>query len=193
MLYSSALRPCFAQAAARGKKTAAVTEADPDDPLASQYGDLPMVQSVEVTDKKWTAVSNLTTELENTEVSALLHLVKYKERRMLVVLWPIASHLSLLQVLVRARLHAVRGKGKSAFLVLRQQLATVQAVLFVDDTTVSKGMVKYASAIPRESIVDITGIVAKPNVPVEGCSQSEVSFLCRGWDLGLSAETTMCR
>ncbi|KAK2078410.1 hypothetical protein QBZ16_003250, partial [Prototheca wickerhamii] len=133
-------------AAARGKKTAAVTEADPDDPLASQYGDLPMVQSVEVTDKKWTAVSNLTTELENTEV------------------------------LVRARLHAVRGKGKSAFLVLRQQLATVQAVLFVDDTTVSKGMVKYASAIPRESIVDITGIVAKPNVPVEGCSQSEVEI-----------------
>ena len=193
MLYSSALRPCSAQAAARGKKTAAVTEPDPDDPLASQYGDLPMVQSVEVTDKKWTAVSNLTTELENTEVSASLHLVKKKENKMLVELWPIASRASLLQVLVRARLHAVRGKGKSAFLVLRQQLATVQAVLFVDDTTVSKGMVKYASAIPRESIVDITGIVAKPNVPVEGCSQSEVGFLYRGWELGLSAETAMCR
>ena len=31
------------------------------------------------------------------------------------------------QVLLRARIHAVRGKGKSAFLVLRQSTATVQA------------------------------------------------------------------
>ena len=38
------------------------------------------------------------------------------------------------------RLHAVRGKGKSAFLVVRQggAGATVQAVMFVDDKTVSK-------------------------------------------------------
>lgn len=37
-------------------------------------------------------------------------------------------------------MHAVRGKGKSAFLVLRQAAtsATVQAILFVDDKTVSK-------------------------------------------------------
>lgn len=78
------------------------------------------------------------------------------------------------QVLVRARLHAVRSKGKSAFLVLRQQLASVQAVLFVDDVTVSKGMVKYAAAIPKESIVDVGGIVVRPTAPVEGCSQAEV-------------------
>jgi hypothetical protein len=30
------------------------------------------------------------------------------------------------QVLVRGRVHTVRGKGKSAFLVLRQRTATVQ-------------------------------------------------------------------
>ena len=48
--------------------------------------------------------------------------------------------IALLQVLVRGRLHAVRGKGKSAFLVVRQggAGATVQAVMFVDDKTVSK-------------------------------------------------------
>lgn len=46
----------------------------------------------------------------------------------------------MLQVLVRGRLSAIRGKGKSAFLVLRQggNGATVQGVLFVDDKTVSK-------------------------------------------------------
>ena len=41
-------------------------------------------------------------------------------------------------VLVRARVHNVRGKGKSCFLVLRQATATVQAAMFVDDQSVSK-------------------------------------------------------
>ena len=81
---------------------------------------------------------------------------------------------------MRGRIHTVRGKGKSAFLVLRQSTATVQGVLFVDDSTVSKGMVKYASQIPRESIVDVEGTVAIPQNAVESCSQSEV----RPRDLG---------
>lgn len=51
-----------------------------------------------------------------------------------------STTVSPFQVLVRGRLHAVRGKGKSAFLVVRQggAGATVQAVMFVDDKTVSK-------------------------------------------------------
>lgn len=93
-----------------------------------------------------------------------------------------------LQVLVRARVHAVRGKGKSAFMVLRQQTATVQAVLFVDDVSVSKGMVKYAAAIPRESIVDLEGEVTLPEKPIEACSQSGVrncrTLLCVGCSCG---------
>ena len=77
-------------------------------------------------------------------------------------------------VLVRARVHTVRGKGKSAFLVLRQATATVQAALFVDDVNVSKGMVKYASAIPRESIVDVEATLVLPQALIEACSQSQV-------------------
>lgn len=76
---------------------------------------------------------------------------------------------------MRGRVHTVRGKGKSAFIVLRQRTATVQVCLFANDTTVSKGMVKYASQIPRESIVDIEGLVTCPDKPVEGCSQGDVS------------------
>lgn len=59
----------------------------------------------------------------------------------------------LTQVLVRGRLHTVRGKGKSAFLVLRQSAtsATVQAVLFVDDKTVSK--VSSARAYPTRQCI----------------------------------------
>jgi hypothetical protein len=53
--------------------------------------------------------------------------------------------------------------------------APVQAVLFVDDKTVSKGMVKYASAIPRESIIDISGEVDVPKEPIAACSCSQVA------------------
>jgi aspartyl-tRNA synthetase len=56
----------------------------------------------------------------------------------------------------------------------------VQVTLFVNDTTVTKGMVKYASQITRESIVDIEGKVKVPASPITSCSQSEVSWRTRG-------------
>lgn len=37
-----------------------------------------------------------------------------------------------------------------------------QVVLFADDKTVSKGMVKYATQVPKESIVDVEGVVTLP-------------------------------
>lgn len=136
-----------------------------------------------------------------------------------------------MQVQLRGRVHTVRGKGKSCFIVLRQARATVQVIpnlerhnpaapgqklhtssgsawwivlysrgaggclqlegvpqvfrglvhaqviLFVDDKTVSKGMVKYATAIPRESIVDVSGEVHVPETPVAGCTCSKVSLV----------------
>lgn len=119
---------------------------DESDPLRDRYGDSEMVQSQAVTGRVWTDVAALTPDRAGQTV------------------------------LVRGRVHAVRGKGKSAFLVLRQQTATVQAVLFVDDVTISKGMVKYTSTLPRESIVDVEGVLDRPQVPIESCSQSEVEL-----------------
>ncbi len=75
---------------------------------------------------------------------------------------------------MRGRVHTIRGKGKTAFLVLRQRTATVQCVIAVDEKTVSRGMVKYATGISKESVVDIAGTVAVPANPVTSCSQSEV-------------------
>ncbi len=63
------------------------------------------------------------------------------------------------RVVVRARLHAVRGTAKSAFLVLRQQHLYMQAVMFAGET-VSKDMIKFANTISRESIVDVGGTLA---------------------------------
>ena len=59
---------------------------------------------------------------------------------------------------------------------LKMHTAGVQVVLFVDDKTVSKGMVKYVSGIPKESIVDVSGEVHVPQEPIQGCSCSQVSM-----------------
>lgn len=74
-----------------------------------------------------------------------------------------------------------------------QHVHCFQAVMFADDTVVSKGMVKYASQITRESIVDIGGLLSCPEVAVEGCSQSNVSVraLSHRWEvrgLGVGSE-----
>eukprot|EP00891_Asterochloris_glomerata_P001357 jgi/Astpho2/1357/Aster-06218 len=134
------------QAAEQAARLAALTQSDPNDPLRQQYGDSPLIQSRSVTGRKWTAIDKLTPALEGQKV------------------------------LVRARVHTVRGKGKSCFLVLRQRTATGQAVLFANDTTVSKGMVKYASTLSRESLVDLEGTVVVPKEPVASCSQTHAEL-----------------
>ncbi|KAH0456529.1 hypothetical protein IEQ34_014436 [Dendrobium chrysotoxum] len=50
---------------------------------------------------------------------------------------------------------------KMAFLVIRQFTATVQCVLMVTEELVSTQMVKYATFLSRESIVDIKGEATK--------------------------------
>jgi len=114
---------------------------DENDPLKENYGDAPMIQSAERTGKKWTVVDQLDENMVDKEV------------------------------LIRGRVHNVRGKGKSAFLVVRQQTATVQVVFFVDDKTVSKPMVKYVSKLTSEAIIDVQGVVTKPDTEIAGCTQ----------------------
>lgn len=78
-------------------------------------------------------------------------------------------------VWVRGRLHTSRAKGKQCFLVLRQQQYSVQCLLAVGEFT-SKLMVKFASNITKESIVDVEAVVRSVNARVEGCSQKAVEL-----------------
>nr|XP_022915998.1 aspartate--tRNA ligase, cytoplasmic [Onthophagus taurus] len=78
-------------------------------------------------------------------------------------------------VWVRARLHTVRGRGKQCFMVLRQREFTIQAVFNVSDN-VSKQMVKFASNISKESIVDLQAEVVKAAAEISGCSQRDVEL-----------------
>lgn len=72
--------------------------------------------------------------------------------------------------LIRARLQGSRTAGANlCFIVLRERYATVQCVLRADET-ITKGMVKYASKVPNESIVEIVGTIMKPEDAVQGCT-----------------------
>ena len=82
-----------------------------------------------------------------------------------------SSHASQ-NVWVRARAQQVRKQGgKLTFLVLRDNLATVQAVV-----SVSPEMAKFAGALTKESVVDIYGQVTVPPEPLRGCTQSNVEI-----------------
>jgi aspartyl-tRNA synthetase len=67
------------------------------------------------------------------------------------------------------------------FVVVREGYASVQCVLFVGEK-ISKGMVTFASKIPKESIIEVIAEVSKPSSHIDGCSQQVelqvVEFWC---------------
>lgn len=73
---------------------------------------------------------------------------------------------------LRVRLQNSRKpSAKLGFLVLRQRLATVQAVVQ------GKDLAAFACGLPRESVVDMLAQVNAPPEPITACSQSEVELV----------------
>ncbi|RVW17246.1 Aspartate--tRNA ligase 2, cytoplasmic [Vitis vinifera] len=133
-----------AASSAASASVAGISIGDTPDPLASNYGDVPLLdlQSKEVTGLKWTDIGALTEDLKDQKV------------------------------LIRGRAQTIRAVGKNiAFLVVRQMGFTVQCVLTVAPDLVSRHMVKYATGLSRESHVDIEGIISVPGVPIKGATQ----------------------
>ena len=81
------------------------------------------------------------------------------------------------------------------FMTLREQFVTLQVCGVVDlehqeeyvfegDViqeecymgNVSEGMVAWAASVQNESIVDVTGVLVKPEVPIKSCSIMEVEL-----------------
>ena len=101
------------------------------------YGDLPLIMSAETTDRKILSVLDINEQLVDQEI------------------------------IVRAFASVVRGKGKCAFLLLRTQIATIQAAAFVQDKSDEQvNFVKYIRGIPVESLVEVVGKLVKTDRPV---------------------------
>jgi aspartyl-tRNA synthetase len=113
-----------AEQAAETQKSAAASAGDNDEAFAYLYGDSPLVCSATQTDRAYRQIIDLSEDKAGQNV------------------W------------IRGRLATSRAVGKGCFIVLRQQISTVQAVMF-QGSQVPKAMVKYGVSIPSESIVDI--------------------------------------
>lgn len=77
-------------------------------------------------------------------------------------------------VLIRARVHQSRAHGNLFFLTLRKGFYSVQALANKTET-ITKDALKYMSAVPNESIVDIYGKVVKPPEHTK-CTQKDVEI-----------------
>lgn len=80
------------------------------------------------------------------------------------------------EVTIITRVHNSRSQSaKLAFLMLRQQGKTIQAVIAANDV-VSRQMVKWAIGINVNSIVRVTGLVKKPDPPVASATLSNLEL-----------------
>ncbi|RCV10848.1 hypothetical protein SETIT_2G141600v2 [Setaria italica] len=116
-----------------------------EDPFASHYGDVPIeeIQSKAVSGRSWTKVGDLDEGAAGRTV------------------------------LVRGAAQAIRPVSKKmAFVVLRHSMSTVQCVLVASaEAGVSTQMVKFATVLSKESIVDVEGVVSLPKQSLKATTQ----------------------
>ncbi|KAL2419685.1 Aspartate-tRNA ligase, cytoplasmic [Exophiala dermatitidis] len=80
-------------------------------------------------------------------------------------------------VTVITRIHNSRSQSaKLAFLMLRQQGKTIQAVVAATSEAVSRQMVKWSVSLNVNSFVRVTGVVKKPDPPVASASISNLEL-----------------
>jgi aspartyl-tRNA synthetase len=107
-----------------------------------------------------------------------LHQSKAKSDRVWTPLSELDASKDGQTVLVRARLHSTRAKGKLAFLVVRERLETLQVcVAASEEAGIPVEMVSFVSrGVPAESIVEIEGTVSVPPNPLKSVTRSEVEL-----------------
>ncbi|CAL0307401.1 unnamed protein product [Lupinus luteus] len=124
-----------------------------DDPLAANYGDIPLVElqsKTPVDVNNWSRIETLEPSLKGN------------------------------QVLIRGRVQTIRPVGKKmAFLVIRENGYTVQCLVQVQPDIVSIQMVKFAASLSRESIVDVEGEISVPDSAIKAATQQNVEVQVR--------------
>jgi len=140
------------KAAKKAEAKAEVTAAAPpaaisegDAAFSHLFGDYPLIQSSVMSEKAYRHVRDLSKDRAGQNV------------------W------------IRARVSNSRGVGKGCFLLLRQNINSVQAVMFQGENC-PKSMVKYASAISLESVVDIYAEITVPEVPIQSATVKDIEL-----------------
>jgi len=126
------------------KAEADAAEEAPDAPGMENFQKLPMNQSGKREGKKFTDVCDLNKDMIGQDV------------------------------IIQARLHNVRGMLNIAFLVLRQGISSVQAVVERKPGVIPRAAVKFVKSLTSESLVEVWGTVAAAKV--DSCTQHEVEL-----------------
>ncbi|QSL64555.1 hypothetical protein MERGE_001856 [Pneumocystis wakefieldiae] len=80
-------------------------------------------------------------------------------------------------ITLRARVHTSRLQGnKICFLLLRQHLNTIQALVSINKNSISKQMVKWCSLIACESIVVVEGEIKKSPCIIKSSTQQDIEI-----------------
>ncbi len=80
-------------------------------------------------------------------------------------------------VTLRARIHTIRDVSSHlVFIVLRQQISTIQAVLAEESDVITGHMVRWAKRLPLESIVMVRGKLQKPREPITGATTQQAEI-----------------
>lgn len=120
-----------------------------DAALAYLYGDAALIQSANMTDRRFRSISELSDEKMGSKVGQ--------------------------EIWIRARVSNSRAVGKGIFLVLRQGLHTCQAIVW-QGSEVPKQMVKYAAGLSLETIVDIRALCSVPAEPLLSVSLKTIEL-----------------
>jgi aspartyl-tRNA synthetase len=104
-------------------------------------------------------------------------LIQSKEKfdRTLLNVGDLKAPLAEQKIWVRGRLFVSRSTGKQCFFTIRQRFHTVQAIV-ISSETISKQMVKFVAGIPKESIIDVEGVLKLAPTKIESCSQNDVEL-----------------
>lgn len=130
-----------AEKAARLAAEQAARQAAEVDYAADSYGELPMNQSQERTDRQLASIADITPEKDGQPITLV------------------------------ARLQTSRApSAKLVFLTLRQSLFCVQATMAVTPEKVSRQMTKWAASVTPESLVFVEGTITKVPKPIESAS-----------------------
>ena len=113
------------------------------------YGDVPLVQSASITSGKyWTNIGSI--HPPEQFVGTTITIRGYLQKAVLA--------------------------GKIAFCLIRSGLHSVQGVAAENVHEVTSSMCKYIAALPLESVVDVTGIVATPLDPIISATQKMIEI-----------------
>jgi aspartyl-tRNA synthetase len=135
------------QGAEKGGDKEAAKDDTPLSGCNEHFGVLPLNQSQNRPGKKYTRLEELTPALAKQTVT------------------------------VRGRVHTSRPAGNLCFLVLRQKMFTVQAIVAKGDT--SKEFVNFSQKISKESMVEVEGVVSVPEKEVSSTTQKTVELSVR--------------